>query len=260
MRACTVLFLHAESLCPLRAPKYSCRPPASRPSWPRVRNSCATRRVLVVTPTRELAAQCHTMLGRLTQFCAGISAALITGGAKNLRAQEAELRTGPDVVVCTPGRMVDHLTNSAGTHLDNLETLVLDEADRLLEMGFTDEVRCHNAHMTSGSATILSLALFGVRRRRSSKLSVRAPAVARPCSSRRLSTPVLRSSQSFRCVGQCACLSMSDARLRRASRRSLCACEQTQTVGAQRVRRLCSLYSRARESRTRLRRTETARA
>ena len=61
------------------------RPPPSPPH---------VRRVLVVTPTRELAVQCHTMLGRLTQFCAGISAALITGGAKNLRAQEAELRTG----------------------------------------------------------------------------------------------------------------------------------------------------------------------
>ena len=53
------------------------------------------RRVLVVTPTRELAAQCHTMLGRLTQFCAGISAALITGGAKNGEREEAELRTSP---------------------------------------------------------------------------------------------------------------------------------------------------------------------
>ena len=54
--------------------------------------------------------------------------------------QEAELRNRPDVVVCTPGRMIDHLRNSKSVHMDDLEILVLDEADRLLELGFTDEV------------------------------------------------------------------------------------------------------------------------
>ena len=184
-----------------------------------------------MTPTRELAAQCHTMLGRLTQFCAGISAALITGGAKNLRAQEAELRTGPcrrasararacthsveivadtsahagpDVVVCTPGRMVDHLTNSAGTHLDNLETLVLDEADRLLEMGFTEEARAARrprprapptarASHTSPEPPRLNPRGRG-RARRWTKSFVRAPAAGRRSYSRRRSTPESRSS------------------------------------------------------------------
>ncbi|CAM9266283.1 unnamed protein product, partial [Laminaria digitata] len=54
--------------------------------------------------------------------------------------QEAELRARPDIVVCTPGRMVDHLTNSASVHTDDVEILVLDEADRLLELGFQEEV------------------------------------------------------------------------------------------------------------------------
>ena len=67
---------------------------------------------------------------------------MLSGRARSVKhASDMSGRAGPDVVVCTPGRMVDHLTNSAGTHLDNLETLVLDEADRLLEMGFTEEVR-----------------------------------------------------------------------------------------------------------------------
>jgi ATP-dependent RNA helicase DDX27 len=48
--------------------------------------------------------------------------------------QAAELRTRPDVVVGTPGRLLDHLTNSAGVDLDDLEFLILDEADRLLDL------------------------------------------------------------------------------------------------------------------------------
>lgn len=55
-------------------------------------------------------------------------------------AKAAELRTRPDVVVATPGRLLDHITNSQGVDLDDLEFLVLDEADRLLDLGFQDEV------------------------------------------------------------------------------------------------------------------------
>ena len=84
----------------------------------------AATRVLVVSPTRELAAQCHAMGTALAKFCEpAISIVLITGGVKNLRPQEAELRKQPDVVVCTPGRMLDHLTNSAGCHFDDLNVL-----------------------------------------------------------------------------------------------------------------------------------------
>lgn len=79
--------------------------------------------VLVVSPTRELAAQTHLMLTQLSQFL-DITSSLIVGGSKNLRSQEAELRGRPDVVVCTPGRMLDHLTNSRSVHLEDLEILV----------------------------------------------------------------------------------------------------------------------------------------
>ena len=50
------------------------------------------------------------------------------------------LRTKPDVVIATPGRLIDHLHNTAGFGLEALEILVLDEADRLLELGFSDEL------------------------------------------------------------------------------------------------------------------------
>jgi len=96
-------------------------------------------RCLIITPTRELAAQCvgmHNSLGRFTE----LRASLIVGGSKNSKFQATELRTRPDTVVCTPGRLLDHITNSPGVHLDDIEFLVLDEADRLLQLGFTDEV------------------------------------------------------------------------------------------------------------------------
>lgn len=55
--------------------------------------------------------------------------------------QETALRSLPDIVVATPGRMIDHLRNSMSVHLDELAILILDEADRLLELGFSKEIR-----------------------------------------------------------------------------------------------------------------------
>jgi ATP-dependent RNA helicase DDX27 len=62
-----------------------------------------------------------------------------TGGL-SLKAQEAALRTRPDVVIATPGRLIDHLRNSPAFALDALDVLVLDEADRMLSDGFADEL------------------------------------------------------------------------------------------------------------------------
>jgi ATP-dependent RNA helicase DDX27 len=96
-------------------------------------------KALILAPTRELAAQCIGMISTLAQFTK-IRACLIVGGAKNVNAQAAELRTRPDIVVATPGRLLDHVTNSNGVSLDDIEFLILDEADRLLDLGFQDEV------------------------------------------------------------------------------------------------------------------------
>jgi len=95
-------------------------------------------RALVLTPTRELAAQVHehlTALGRHTH----VTAAAIFGGVKP-GPQERALRAGVDVVVATPGRLLDHLQHP-WARLDRLEVLVLDEADRMLDMGFLPDVR-----------------------------------------------------------------------------------------------------------------------
>jgi len=94
---------------------------------------------LILTPTRELAAQCFGMISTLSQFTK-IASVLVVGGSKNMNAQISELRTRPQVIVATPGRLLDHVTNSAGVTLEDVEYLVLDEADRLLDLGFQDEV------------------------------------------------------------------------------------------------------------------------
>jgi superfamily II DNA/RNA helicase len=97
----------------------------------------AATRGLVLVPTRELARQVRAhflALGGHTR----LTAAVITGG-ENRGHQVADLRKNPDIIVATPGRLVEHLENGE-IDLDDLEVLVLDEADRMLDLGFLDDV------------------------------------------------------------------------------------------------------------------------
>lgn len=95
-------------------------------------------RVLVLVPTRELAIQVFQVFRKLSTFIQ-LEVCLCAGGL-DLKAQEAALRSGPDVVVATPGRLIDHLHNSPSFNLSNIEVLVLDEADRMLEEAFRDQM------------------------------------------------------------------------------------------------------------------------
>ena len=97
-----------------------------------------TTRVVILTPTRELAIQCHAVATKLAAHT-DIKFTLAVGGL-SLKVQEAELRLRPDVIIATPGRFIDHMRNSASFNVDTVEILVLDEADRMLEDGFADEL------------------------------------------------------------------------------------------------------------------------
>ncbi len=97
-----------------------------------------TTRVAILMPTRELAVQCHNVAISLAKFT-DITFAMLVGGF-SLREQEALLKKRPDVVIATPGRFIDHMRNSASFAVENIEILVLDEADRMLETGFEDEL------------------------------------------------------------------------------------------------------------------------
>lgn len=95
-------------------------------------------RALILTPTRELAAQIDASLRALGTYLP-LRTALIMGGV-NFDRQEKALRRGADIVVATPGRLLDHLQRR-NLRLDALEIIVLDEADRMLDMGFIQDIR-----------------------------------------------------------------------------------------------------------------------
>jgi ATP-dependent RNA helicase RhlE len=95
-------------------------------------------RVLVLEPTRELAAQVETAIRDLARFT-NLRVAVIFGGVGYGKQHEA-LRSGVDVLVATPGRLLDHLQQGTCS-LDGVKYLVLDEADRMLDMGFMPDVR-----------------------------------------------------------------------------------------------------------------------
>ena len=95
-------------------------------------------RALVLTPTRELAAQVAESVRSYGQFLP-FRAAVVYGGV-SINTQIARLRKGADVVVATPGRLLDHMQQGT-IDLGAIECLVLDEADRMLDMGFIRDIR-----------------------------------------------------------------------------------------------------------------------
>ncbi|XP_011410512.2 PREDICTED: probable ATP-dependent RNA helicase DDX27 [Amphimedon queenslandica] len=95
-------------------------------------------RVLILLPTRELAIQVHSVGKALAQNTK-IDLCLAAGGLEG-RSQEASLRKSPDIVIATPGRLVDHLHNTPSFSLQAIEILVLDEADRMLDEHFLDQM------------------------------------------------------------------------------------------------------------------------
>ncbi len=110
-----------------------------------------TTRALVLTPTRELAAQIRDDLNDLAVHTP-ITAAAIFGGV-GMGPQEHALRSGVDVLVATPGRLLDHF-RSAYAKLAGLEYLVLDEADRMLDMGFLPQIRRVLRHIPARRQTL----------------------------------------------------------------------------------------------------------
>ena len=95
--------------------------------------------IIVITPTRELALQIFGVARELMEFHSQ-TFGIVIGGAN--RRQEAEkLMKGVNMLIATPGRLLDHLQNTKGFVFKNLKALIIDEADRILEIGFEDEMR-----------------------------------------------------------------------------------------------------------------------
>lgn len=95
-------------------------------------------RALILAPTRELAEQLADTIKRYAQFTSLIVLA-VYGGSK-LSAQQKKLHAGVDVLIATPGRLLEHL-EQCSVHLSKVEFVVLDEADRMLDMGFIADIK-----------------------------------------------------------------------------------------------------------------------
>ena len=113
--------------------------------------------MLVLTPTRELALQVHAVIEPLAQAL-GLRTACIYGGV-GLQQQAQALRKGCAILVATPGRLLDHMGRGA-IRFDNLSILVLDEADRMLDMGFIPDIRRILGKLPKDRQTMMFSATF----------------------------------------------------------------------------------------------------
>ncbi len=110
---------------------------------------------LILVPTRELAIQISQHVEGLSYFT-NLSSIAIYGGsdAQNFVAEKKALQLGADIVVCTPGRLIAHL-NMGYVNFKQLKFLVLDEADRMLDMGFQDDINKILAHLPATRQSLL---------------------------------------------------------------------------------------------------------
>lgn len=107
---------------------------------------------LIISPTRELAVQIFDVLRKIGRYH-DFSAGLVIGG-KSLK-EEAERIDRMNILVCTPGRMLQHLDQRFGFNVDDLQILVLDEADRIMDMGFQSSVDALVDHLPKSRQTLL---------------------------------------------------------------------------------------------------------
>lgn len=114
-------------------------------------------RVLVLTPTRELAEQINETFRQLGKFTK-IRSATVYGGVA-MSPQESALRTGADVIVACPGRLLDHM-DRGNTDFSKVSKLVLDEADRMLDMGFLPSIKRIVSHLPGERHSMLFSATF----------------------------------------------------------------------------------------------------
>src|SRR5439155_19822162 len=112
----------------------------------------ATTQALVITPTRELAQQIDDVCLGLA-YHTNLRVGLLVGGAP-MSPQEKALRAGVEIVIATPGRLLDHMRQHQ-TRIDHLHTLVLDEADRMLDMGFLPDLKRIVARLPAPQQTLL---------------------------------------------------------------------------------------------------------
>ena len=127
---------------------------------------------LILSPTRELAIQIFEVLRKIGRYHT-FSAGLVIGG-KSLH-EERERLGRMNILVCTPGRMLQHMDQTAAFEIDNLQMLVLDEADRIMDMGFQSTVDAIMEHLPKKRQTLLFSATQTKKVSDLARLSLRDP-------------------------------------------------------------------------------------
>ncbi|KAI8970427.1 ATP-dependent RNA helicase HAS1 [Mycotypha africana] len=108
-----------------------------------IRNNFKARHgtgAIIVSPTRELAIQIYGVAEELCKYHSNLTHGIVIGGA-NRKAESDKLTKGVNLLVATPGRLLDHLQNTQGFIFQKLQTFVIDEADRILDIGFEEEMK-----------------------------------------------------------------------------------------------------------------------
>lgn len=146
------------------------------PLLQRLRNTTANEdraiRAIIVSPTRELSIQIFEDMKDFSKHMS-VECAVLVGG-KDLESQQKLLKTGIDIIIATPGRLMEHVEK--GLDLSKIEIFVLDEADRMLDMGFAKEIRKVHPLLPKRHQTLLFAATFSDKVRKLSKLLLTKPA------------------------------------------------------------------------------------
>jgi len=128
---------------------------------------------IIITPTRELSEQIAIELRKIAAYKPNLKILTLYGGVP-LRAQAESLAKGAHILIGTPGRIQDHLAKETLT-LESIKTLVLDEADRMLDMGFYDEIVKIGSNMPRAKQTLLFSATFPEKIEKLAKALLKQP-------------------------------------------------------------------------------------
>ena len=124
---------------------------------------------IVLAPTRELSKQISSVLDGLLSCCKWIVSGIVIGGEKK-KSEKARLRKGVNILVATPGRLADHLDNTKVLDVSKVRWLVLDEGDRLMELGFEKDIRKIVSVLNLRSKKVQSRSISGLPERRTTVL------------------------------------------------------------------------------------------
>lgn len=124
---------------------------------------------IILTPTRELSKQISVVLDNLLTCCHWIVSGIVIGGEKK-KSEKARLRKGLNILVATPGRLADHLNNTEVLDVSKVRWLVLDEGDRLMELGFEKDIQKIVSVLNLRSKKASDVQLSGLPERRTTIL------------------------------------------------------------------------------------------